>query len=206
MGIRVTCPQGHKLHVKTFLAGKRGICPHCGAKFVIPAAQEAQESAESTLRTSRGASPQNRVEAFSHVGRGPAKDVASSPSIIIGLAEPKAAATPSSAVESRVVGTVETAVPLVAPSVDAAATVPTIVAEPAAAAPELKYVAHRQRSRRNQLTIAVALLVAVIVLACVLIWVLRRGSGQSAAAMHHRLTAPQREARPYAAIHYECTC
>lgn len=36
MGIRFECPNGHKLHVKTFLAGKRGICPDCGAKFVIP--------------------------------------------------------------------------------------------------------------------------------------------------------------------------
>ena len=36
MGIRFTCPQGHRLHVKSFLAGKRGICPHCGARFDIP--------------------------------------------------------------------------------------------------------------------------------------------------------------------------
>jgi hypothetical protein len=37
MGIRVFCPNGHKLNVKSFLAGKRGVCPHCGAKFDIPA-------------------------------------------------------------------------------------------------------------------------------------------------------------------------
>jgi hypothetical protein len=36
MGIRFRCPKGHKLHVKAFLAGKRGICPHCGEKFQIP--------------------------------------------------------------------------------------------------------------------------------------------------------------------------
>jgi uncharacterized protein DUF4339 len=36
MGIRFFCPNGHKLNVKSFLAGKRGICPHCGAKFDIP--------------------------------------------------------------------------------------------------------------------------------------------------------------------------
>lgn len=36
MGIRFLCPQGHKLHVKAYLAGRRGICPHCGAKMVIP--------------------------------------------------------------------------------------------------------------------------------------------------------------------------
>jgi len=38
MGIRVLCPNGHKLNLKASQAGKRGICPHCGAKFQIPAA------------------------------------------------------------------------------------------------------------------------------------------------------------------------
>jgi hypothetical protein len=36
MGIRLACPNGHKLHVKEFLAGKRGVCPECGATVVIP--------------------------------------------------------------------------------------------------------------------------------------------------------------------------
>ena len=36
MGIKVFCPSGHKLNVKTFLAGKTGICPHCGIRFSIP--------------------------------------------------------------------------------------------------------------------------------------------------------------------------
>ncbi len=36
MGIRFYCPNGHKLNVKTFQAGRRGICPYCGAKFLIP--------------------------------------------------------------------------------------------------------------------------------------------------------------------------
>jgi hypothetical protein len=36
MGIRFYCPNGHKLNVKVFLAGKRGICPECDAKFVVP--------------------------------------------------------------------------------------------------------------------------------------------------------------------------
>lgn len=36
MGIRFLCPNGHKLNVKAFLAGKRGLCPYCGAKFTIP--------------------------------------------------------------------------------------------------------------------------------------------------------------------------
>ncbi len=36
MGIRVTCPNGHALNLKSHLAGKRGICPKCGARFEIP--------------------------------------------------------------------------------------------------------------------------------------------------------------------------
>ncbi|MDZ4659243.1 MAG: DUF4339 domain-containing protein [Bythopirellula sp.] len=37
MGIRFYCPNGHKLNVKSFLAGKRGICPDCDTKFIVPA-------------------------------------------------------------------------------------------------------------------------------------------------------------------------
>ena len=36
MGIRFLCPNGHKLNVKVFLAGERGICPQCDAKFLVP--------------------------------------------------------------------------------------------------------------------------------------------------------------------------
>jgi hypothetical protein len=40
MGIKFHCPNGHKLNVKAFLAGKRGICPKCGTKMLIPTASE----------------------------------------------------------------------------------------------------------------------------------------------------------------------
>ena len=36
MGIRFYCPNGHKLNVKEFQAGRRGICPFCGARIQIP--------------------------------------------------------------------------------------------------------------------------------------------------------------------------
>jgi len=36
MGIRFYCPNGHKLNVKERLSGKRGICPECGVKLLIP--------------------------------------------------------------------------------------------------------------------------------------------------------------------------
>lgn len=44
MGIKFLCPSGHKLHVKAFLAGKKAICPRCGARVVVPS--ESQEDAE----------------------------------------------------------------------------------------------------------------------------------------------------------------
>ena len=47
MGIRFYCPNGHKLHVKAFQAGKRGICPHCGASMDIPYQSTRRSSKES---------------------------------------------------------------------------------------------------------------------------------------------------------------
>jgi len=58
MGIRFSCPNGHKLHVKAFLAGKRGICPHCGAQFRVPAAETpASESSSEVLSVAEVAPP-----------------------------------------------------------------------------------------------------------------------------------------------------
>jgi uncharacterized protein DUF4339 len=37
MGIKFLCPNGHKLHVKAFLSGKKAICPKCGVRVVVPA-------------------------------------------------------------------------------------------------------------------------------------------------------------------------
>lgn len=36
MGIVAFCPHGHRVKVKDHLAGKKGICPTCGARFRIP--------------------------------------------------------------------------------------------------------------------------------------------------------------------------
>jgi hypothetical protein len=40
MGIKFLCPNGHKLNVKSFLAGKKGVCPKCGISLRIPAATD----------------------------------------------------------------------------------------------------------------------------------------------------------------------
>lgn len=41
MGIKFHCPNGHKLNVKAFLAGKKGVCPKCGTGVRIPLTSEA---------------------------------------------------------------------------------------------------------------------------------------------------------------------
>ncbi|MFM8378379.1 MAG: DUF4339 domain-containing protein [Planctomycetia bacterium] len=38
MGIVAFCPRGHRINVKDSFAGRKGLCPTCGAKFQIPAA------------------------------------------------------------------------------------------------------------------------------------------------------------------------
>ena len=53
MGIRFHCPNGHKLNVKEFQGGKKGICPFCGAKIEIPT--------ESTRRSSKSAKARSPV-------------------------------------------------------------------------------------------------------------------------------------------------
>jgi hypothetical protein len=40
VGIVVHCPNGHRINIKAALAGKKGFCPHCGAKFRIPTAEQ----------------------------------------------------------------------------------------------------------------------------------------------------------------------
>jgi hypothetical protein len=44
MGIKFSCPNGHKLNVKTFLAGKRAICPKCGARVIVPQHSEGEQT------------------------------------------------------------------------------------------------------------------------------------------------------------------
>jgi len=46
MGIRFYCPNGHKLNVKDFQAGRKGICPYCGTKMQIPLESTRKSSKE----------------------------------------------------------------------------------------------------------------------------------------------------------------
>ena len=62
MGIRFYCPNGCKVHVKAFQAGRRGICPHCGVGVDIPL-QSTRSPSKKMLRSKgrqRGSSPQEQ--------------------------------------------------------------------------------------------------------------------------------------------------
>lgn len=51
MGIRVTCPNGHVLNVKSHLAGKKGRCPSCEAIFEVPSGSADEELDADAPRT-----------------------------------------------------------------------------------------------------------------------------------------------------------
>lgn len=50
MGIRCECPNGHVLNLKAQLAGQRGICPECSARFQIPHGDGAEAGATDALQ------------------------------------------------------------------------------------------------------------------------------------------------------------
>ncbi len=75
MGIRFFCPNGHKLNVKEFQAGRRGICPFCGARIQIPT--------QSTRASSHSERPGDAANAETSLFHG-AQESDSSPNILPG--------------------------------------------------------------------------------------------------------------------------
>ena len=61
MGIRFYCPNGHKLNVKEFQAGRRGICPFCGSRTQIP-----MQSTRPSGKTRRGAGGHTATQTLDH--------------------------------------------------------------------------------------------------------------------------------------------
>jgi hypothetical protein len=183
MGIRFLCPTGHKLNVKAHLAGKRAICPECGAKVVVPEAppEEAAPAAQAGEWGEIDAAP-NFAGGSVPTSPFPAGPIPSSP---ISANPFTTSSTPSIAIALE---TPPQPQPSIAPppvpgeigglpeSILAAPT-PTPAA-PVAESPELsaeeQYQLRLERNRRNQILMAVFLFMLVIVLAGVLIWVLKR--------------------------------
>jgi hypothetical protein len=171
MGIRCNCPNGHKLNVKELLAGKRGVCPQCGAKFIIPVPGDA-------LVAGVPLSAHSALSQSIEIGIAPALShpitIASpspSPSTIIPVAEVELGAPalelPPAIPEQPI--PVADALPT-----SIVAVPPPIVATPGETTPETVVVSKRERSRRNQIIISLLLLGLVILLAGVLVWVLKR--------------------------------
>lgn len=171
MGIRFSCPNGHKLNVKNFLGGKRKY-PQCGAKFVIPMPAD---SPEAEALQPVGVNQSQSVEIAVSPAPGQVANTAASPSVIISVSELDT--PPQSELEPLAILPPEIPASIL-PPVNTAVVPPMIAAEPVAVAPEPVYVSQRSRSRRNQIVISVILLVLVVVLAVVLFWVLWRDRGQ----------------------------
>lgn len=91
MGIRFQCPNGHKINVKSFLAGKRALCPECGVKVVVP--MEAEAAPALSLATLPGSSGpgSNGTSAAPGVGKQPVGGTAAN------VAAPAAKATVATA-------------------------------------------------------------------------------------------------------------
>jgi len=104
MGIKFDCSDcGRKLNVKSFLAGKRGICPHCGAKVNIPADPVPQVTSASPVPSPAvGAAAQLASPAVEAAPTQPAKTV---PTVPITSPAPKSGVTrpmPASPAEGTV--------------------------------------------------------------------------------------------------------
>jgi hypothetical protein len=61
MGIKFHCPNGHKMNVKSFLAGKKGVCPKCGVGVEVPLVSETEAVPSST--PANGAAPASQSNA-----------------------------------------------------------------------------------------------------------------------------------------------
>ena len=81
MGIKFLCPNGHKLHVKSFLGGKKAICPKCGARVTVPAESPQAQGEPDPGSTAEGSS----IDSWS----------AEASSAIIAIAEASGANQPS---------------------------------------------------------------------------------------------------------------
>ena len=79
MGIKFKCPAcTKKINVKTYLAGKKGICPHCSARVDIPAESDPGRADDPDEgREAFAAPPGDHIVLSS--GSPPAADIADAP-------------------------------------------------------------------------------------------------------------------------------
>lgn len=169
MGIRFLCPNGHKLNVKTFLAGKRAICPDCGARVLVPFPVDAEErgtASTDSLRTTVSSLASGSITIL------PNSDVEfASPSVVVATMPNQAASPEVQPVPISQPAPADDALP---DSIIAAHSIQPQSSTDADETPDNPHIMRRQRVQRRQLQIAIMLLCMVIALAVALVWVLRR--------------------------------
>ncbi len=213
MGIRFACPNGHKLNVKEHLAGKRGICPSCGAKFTIPMVALPPATAATGGTRSDEFGPPSGLIRVSEPLTVPNSLEDLPDSVIVGVPTrsitPQTPAPPALPVPTDLDLPLETgsiSVPIIesaatpAPSMEELFLPPVGDAPVATVAPEPATPGRRQSGRKLQLLMAIVLLLAVIILAGVLIWVLQRESKEKTADRHNEIRLAQSEPRPYIVV------
>ena len=167
MGIRFLCPNGHKLNVKTYLAGKRAICPDCGARVLVPSPGDELPTESRQIGTSQSEAipPLEAVPEFSFA------DTAST-SVVIAVAPADAPQLPQSHVATQ--PPEDFTLPPLPESIVSVLKVPSVDTDPDMASNDNPNQLRRERTRRKQILFAIALLVLVLVLAVVLIIVLKQ--------------------------------
>jgi len=91
MGIVAFCPQGHRVKVKDHLAGRKGICPECGARFRIPLESAGAPPSSPVLPAAAG--PSASAAAVTNPGPPPATSPTGTPVARIVSLDPELAAT-----------------------------------------------------------------------------------------------------------------
>src|SRR6476620_884151 len=162
MGIRFLCPNGHRLNVKTFLAGKRGVCPQCGASFVIPPADESTER-DDAPPAAIGQS--HSVEVVSPAAIQTTAAVAS-PSVIIPVSDsavtPAQSGPPTRQPQTAAAVPVDRAATDLPPSIVNSAPKQTVPTNTIAESSQTQISIQRRRARRLQAAISIALFATVI--------------------------------------------
>jgi hypothetical protein len=92
MGIVSHCPNGHRLKVKDHLAGKKGICPSCGARFRIPLAAASGPTPDPAAAPLAGVSSGSGLPVASIVSLDAARAATLPPALVLSEAPPPPAA------------------------------------------------------------------------------------------------------------------
>jgi hypothetical protein len=90
MGIKFYCPNGHKVNVKSFLAGKKGLCPKCGVRVDIPLHSVAKNQSTAVLSTATGtaADDDDTEDLIQHTSAGHHTAAAAPPTLSLLMEQP----------------------------------------------------------------------------------------------------------------------